>query len=118
MKTTVYAVCVGLLCLIATSMAKHSPPLVQVYSRSPGLYGKPNTLICHVTGFHPPEITIELLKNDNVIPDAGQTDLAFEETWSYHLTKHVPFTPSKDERYACKVTHLGKMNQYIWEPDM
>uniref|UniRef100_A0A4W5LQE5 Beta-2-microglobulin n=1 Tax=Hucho hucho TaxID=62062 RepID=A0A4W5LQE5_9TELE len=68
-----------------TSCLLHAPPKVQVYSRNPGEYGKDNTLICHVSGFHPPDISIQLLKNGVEIPDAKQTDLAFEQGWQFHL---------------------------------
>ncbi len=89
-------------------------PKVQVYSRMPGELGKANTLICHVSSFYPPEIEIELLKNNEVIPSAKQTDLTFEENWHYHLTKHVPFIPGKGEMFACRVTHLGSSKLYHW----
>ncbi|KAF4070482.1 hypothetical protein AMELA_G00285900 [Ameiurus melas] len=65
----------------ASAFAKESPPKTQVYSRNPGEFGKENTLICHVSDFHPPDITIDLLKNGAVIPGAKQTDLAFEKGW-------------------------------------
>ncbi|XP_053189811.1 beta-2-microglobulin-like [Scomber japonicus] len=110
---------VALFCLLGVSWAKESDPKVQVYSRSPGEFGKPNTLICHVSGFHPPEIRIELLKNNVEIPGSQQTDLAFEENWHYHLTRHVAFTPKKEDRFSCRVTHMQKAPKtYIWDPDM
>ncbi|XP_026182373.1 beta-2-microglobulin-like [Mastacembelus armatus] len=112
------AVLVGLLGLLGLSMAKDSPPMVQVYTRTPGEYGKSNTFICHVSGFHPPEITIDLLKNGVVVPEAKQTDLAFEENWFYYLTKHTVLTPNKGDVISCRVTHLGKTNSYNWESDM
>ncbi|XP_031144065.1 beta-2-microglobulin-like [Sander lucioperca] len=117
MKALVCAVLVGLLCL-PHSTAKESPPKVQVYSRGPGHFDKDNTLICHVSGFHPPEITIELLKNEQELPGAKQTDLAFEENWHYHLTKHAPFTPRQADKFACRVTHMGRTTTYSWESDM
>lgn len=91
-----------------------APPKVQVYSHSPGELDQANNLICHVSGFHPPEITIELLKNGQEMSDAKQNDLAFEDNWYYHLTKHVPFTPRKGEAYACRVTHMGKAKMFSW----
>ncbi|XP_030575661.1 beta-2-microglobulin-like [Archocentrus centrarchus] len=118
MRALVCSVCLLLLLLTGPSVAKESAPKVQVYTRAPGEYGKDNTLICHVSGFHPPEITIELLRNGKEIPEAKQTDLAFEENWHYHMTKHVPFTPNKGDEFGCRVTHLGKKNAYAWEPDM
>ncbi|XP_034381840.1 beta-2-microglobulin [Cyclopterus lumpus] len=116
MKAFVCAV-VGLLCF-PPSIAKSSPPMVEVYSQRPGDVGKKNTLICHVTNFYPPEISIELLKNYQVMPGANNTDLAFEENWHYHLTKSIPFTPHKGDSFACRVTHMKKSSMYIWEPDM
>nr|ACI66734.2 Beta-2-microglobulin precursor [Salmo salar] len=68
--------------------SKESPPKVQVYSRNPGNFGDKNTLICHVTGFHPPDISIQLLKNGVEIPD------------------------------TCRVRHLKNLKTYTWEADM
>ncbi|KAK5599832.1 Beta-2-microglobulin [Crenichthys baileyi] len=99
-------------------MAKVASPKVQIYSRNPGNFGTENVLICHVSGFHPPEIKIDLLKNQGEIPGAKQTDLAFEENWHYHLTKHVSFTPNSGEKYVCRVTHVGKTTDYVWEADI
>ncbi|KAJ8268824.1 hypothetical protein COCON_G00114310 [Conger conger] len=96
-----------------------TPPKVQVYSRNPGTYGLPNTLICHVSGFHPPDINIELLRNGEPIPDAHQTDLAFEQSWQFHLTRSVEFKPSDGEQYACRVKHSSEPQKtYNWESDM
>lgn len=89
-------------------------PKVQVYSYSPGEFGKENVLICHVSGFHPPDITIELLKNGVEIPDAQQTDLAFEKGWKFHLTRSAPFTPQKHEDYACRVRHVDTSKTFMW----
>ncbi|XP_076861145.1 beta-2-microglobulin [Brachyhypopomus gauderio] len=109
----------AVLCTLYFSVqAKESPPKVQVYSYSPGEYGKDNVLICHVSGFHPPDITIELLKDGAPIPDTKQTDLAFEQGWKFHLTKSVAFTPQKSQEYSCRVRHLQSMKDYSWEPDM
>ncbi|XP_051950641.1 beta-2-microglobulin-like [Xyrauchen texanus] len=98
--------------------AKQSDPKVQVYSHGPGIFGKKNVLICHVSGFHPPDITIDLLKNDQVIPNTIQTDLAFEQGWDFHLTKFIDFNPQSGEVYSCKVRHLTNIKTYTWEPDM
>ncbi|XP_045927777.1 beta-2-microglobulin-like [Micropterus dolomieu] len=113
-----------LLCLAALTAvcfaqdAKHTPPKVQVYSRNPGEYGKDNVLICHVSGFHPPDITIQLLKDGVELPGARQTDLAFKQDWRFHLTKNVDFTPVNGDKFVCKVTHGDKTNEYAWEPNM
>ncbi|XP_071358144.1 beta-2-microglobulin-like [Trachinotus anak] len=113
------ALCLAVLAAVYCSVdAKVSPPKVQVYSRDPGQYGSKNTLICHVSNFHPPDITIQLMKNGMEIPDAKQTDLAFKQDWHFHLTKNVAFTPQDGESYTCKVTHGSTMKDYVWEPNM
>lgn len=90
-------------------------PKVQVYSRNPGEYGKANVLICYVSGFHPPDITIQLLKNGVEIPGSTQTDLAFEEGWQFHLTKYVDFLPQPGEEYTCRVRHMSSPTKsYTW----
>ncbi|XP_076023630.1 beta-2-microglobulin-like [Genypterus blacodes] len=107
-----------LFAVMATAMAKDSSAKVQLYSREPGFFEMKNHLVCHVSDFYPPEISIELLKGGEKIPGAQQTDLAFESNWHYHLTKTVAFTPKKGERYSCMVTHMGQAKTYMWEPDM
>ncbi|XP_004573138.1 beta-2-microglobulin [Maylandia zebra] len=98
---------------------KYSAPKTQVYSRNPGKYGEENVLICHVSDFHPPDITITLLKDGAEIPNAKQTDLVFNQDWHFHLTKHVAFTPKEGENYACKVTHgTQEPKTFGWESNM
>ncbi|XP_077079846.1 beta-2-microglobulin, like [Siphateles boraxobius] len=110
---------VALVFLSASCSAKHADPTVQVYSRNPGEYDKANVLICYVSGFHPPDITIQLLKNGVEIPGSTQTDLAFEQGWKFHLTRYVDFKPKLGEDYTCKVSHMGApAKSYTWEPDM
>ncbi|XP_067269140.1 beta-2-microglobulin, like [Pseudorasbora parva] len=110
---------VALVFLCASCSAKQTDPKVQVYSRNPGEFGKPNVLICYVSGFHPPDITIGLYKNGVEIPGSTQTDLAFEQGWQFHLTKYVDFTPQAGEQYTCRVRHMQNVEKsYTWEPDM
>ncbi|XP_070710261.1 beta-2-microglobulin-like [Pempheris klunzingeri] len=97
---------------------KRTSPEVKVYSRYPGQYGRDNILICHVSGFHPPDIKIQLMKDGVELSGAQQTDLAFSQNWRFHLTKDVSFSPSKGEKYSCKVTHGMTAKDYIWEPNM
>lgn len=110
----VFAFC-GLAVMLASVSAVKSSPKVQVFSSAPGVYGVSNKLVCHVSGFHPPDITIELLRNGVVIPGAQQTDLAFEQSWQFHLSRSVDFTPQKDEEYACRVTYQGKAQTHTWD---
>ncbi|XP_077400327.1 beta-2-microglobulin-like [Vanacampus margaritifer] len=99
--------------------SKFQPPTVQVYSSGPGKFGKQNTLICHVSKFHPPDIIIKLFKNGEEIVNAIETDLSFEKDWHFHLTKHIEFTPTRDDKYICRVTHASRSpNNIDWEPNM
>ncbi|MCJ8743383.1 hypothetical protein PDJAM_G00093400 [Pangasius djambal] len=109
-----FVVCILLIC----AQAKESLPKVQVYSYSPGEFGKDNHLICHVSGFHPPDISIELLMDGVEIPGAHQTDLAFSQGWMFHLTRSVSFKPQQGKEYTCRVRHLQKTQTFAWQPDM
>ncbi|XP_062238570.1 beta-2-microglobulin-like [Platichthys flesus] len=101
--------------LICCSLAKDAQPKVQVYTRVQEEIGKDNILICHVTCFYPPLITIDLLKNGEEIPKANQTELGFEANWNYHLTKSVAVTLTKEDKFVCRVKHLGKTKDHFLE---
>lgn len=100
--------------IISFSMLTLAPPKVLVYSHNPGEFENENILICHVSGFHPPDITIQLMKDEVEIKGANQTDLAFKQNWHFHLTKTVAFTPSRGQKYSCKVTHGMTVKDYAW----
>lgn len=108
MGVCVCSIFIGLLFFLLAS------PKVQVYTQTPGEVGKANVLLCHMSGFHSPQISIELLKNGHSLSGSLQTDLAFEKSWQYYLTKYVSFTPAKGDDYACRVTHMGESKTYIW----
>uniref|UniRef100_A0A0E9XKI7 Beta-2-microglobulin n=2 Tax=Anguilla anguilla TaxID=7936 RepID=A0A0E9XKI7_ANGAN len=116
MNSILTSFCLAVLLVGVNSI--HSAPKVQVYSKLPGQFDQPNVLLCYVSNFHPPDIKITLLKDNVEMPGATQTDLAFEQSWQFHLTKSVPFTPQAGEKYACRVQHQGITKPYSWEPDM
>lgn len=95
------------------------PPRVQVYTRHPAENGKPNFLNCYVSGFHPPQIEIELLKNGQKMDKVEQSDLSFSKDWSFYLLAHTEFTPTSSDKYACKVSHstLKEPKVVMWERD-
>uniref|UniRef100_A0A2R8ZGZ5 Beta-2-microglobulin n=1 Tax=Pan paniscus TaxID=9597 RepID=A0A2R8ZGZ5_PANPA len=66
-------------------------PKIQVYSRHPAENGKSNFLNCYVSGFHPSDIEVDLLKNGERI-----------------------------EKYACRVNHVTLSQPKIvkWDRDM
>ncbi|XP_022422634.2 beta-2-microglobulin-like, partial [Delphinapterus leucas] len=94
------------------------PPKVQVYSRHPAENGKPNYLNCYVSGFHPPQIEIELLKNGEKMA-VEQSDLSFSKDWSFYLLVHAEFTPNAVDQYSCRVKHvtLREPKRVKWDRD-
>ncbi|XP_006831939.1 PREDICTED: beta-2-microglobulin [Chrysochloris asiatica] len=87
--------------------AVQRPPNVQVYTRYPAENGKPNFLNCYVSGFHPPQITIDLYKNGEKITEkVERSDLAFSKDWSFYLLVHTEFTPNDNDAYTCHVEHV------------
>ncbi|XP_058667417.1 beta-2-microglobulin [Ammospiza nelsoni] len=108
----------ALLALLGLGAAAEAPK-VEVYARSRAEEGKENTLHCFVTGFHPPRIDIELLKNGVPIPDVTYGDLSFNDKWQFQRLVYAPFTPTRDDIFSCRVAHstMPGPHNYIWEPD-
>ncbi|NXF70677.1 B2MG protein, partial [Sclerurus mexicanus] len=94
-----------LLALLGPGHATDHPPKVEVYSRTHAVEGVQNILQCFVTGFHPPRIHIELLKNDQPMADVQYGDLSFNEKWQFQRLVYAPFIPTRDDIFACRVTH-------------
>ncbi|KAM9467844.1 beta-2-microglobulin [Clarias gariepinus] len=109
-----FVICILSIC----AQAKTSLPKVQVYSYRPGEFDKDNYLICYVSGFHPPDISIDLLMDGVEIPEAQQSDLAFNKDWMFHLIKSAPFKPQKGKEYSCRVRHMQQTHTFVWEHDM
>ncbi|NXA07894.1 B2MG protein, partial [Sapayoa aenigma] len=80
-------------------------PKVEVYARSRAVEGERNTLHCFVTGFHPPNIDVELLKNDEPMPNVEYGDLSFNEKWQFQRLVYAPFVPTRGDIFVCRVTH-------------
>ncbi|XP_075687031.1 beta-2-microglobulin [Rhinoderma darwinii] len=116
MRSAVSAISVALLLIVALTQtqADIKAPKVNIYTQSPVEYGVKNTLICHASGFHPPRIDIRLMKDGVEIKNFQESDLSFEQDWTYYKTKHAEFTPRKGENYQCAVTHdNGETRTYI-----
>ncbi|XP_075387342.1 beta-2-microglobulin [Tenrec ecaudatus] len=95
-------------------------PKVQVYSRHPAENGKPNFLNCYVSGFHPPQITVDLYKNGQKITEkVERSDLAFSNDWSFYLLVHTEFVPNGKDEWACRVEHVTLKDPKIvkWDRD-
>ncbi|XP_005381481.1 PREDICTED: beta-2-microglobulin [Chinchilla lanigera] len=95
---------VAVLALTAVD-AIHHTPRVQVYSRHPAENGKSNFLNCYVSGFHPPQIEVELLKNGEKM-EVEKSDLSFSKDWTFYLLVHGAFIPSEKDEFSCSVSHV------------
>ncbi|XP_075034999.1 beta-2-microglobulin-like [Mixophyes fleayi] len=91
--------------VVSLALAEIRPPTVYVYTRKPVKDGEPNQLICYANSFHPPRISMILRRNGEKFKDIQESDLSFQQDWSYHKTVHVPFTPLDGEKYDCAVMH-------------
>ncbi|NWI56780.1 B2MG protein, partial [Calyptomena viridis] len=91
--------------LLGLGDATNQVPKVEVYARSRAVEGQPNTLQCFLTGFHPPKIEVELLKNGEPMPGVKYGDLSFDEKWQFQRLVYAPFTPTTGDTFACRVIH-------------
>ncbi|NWW32907.1 B2MG protein, partial [Panurus biarmicus] len=110
------ALALGVLALIALFGLEEASeaPKVEVYARSRAEEGKANTLHCFVTGFHPPKIDIQLLKNGKPMPDVKYGDLSFNEKWQFQRLVYAPFTPTRGDTFSCKVAHSTMAEPHIY----
>ncbi|XP_053933829.1 beta-2-microglobulin [Cuculus canorus] len=94
-------------------------PKVEVYSRQHVAAGEENILNCFVSGFHPPQIDIALLKNGEPMSGVQYADMSFNDKWYFQRLVYVPFSPKDGELYVCRVTHAGfsEPRSFQWDPD-
>ncbi|NWR85361.1 B2MG protein, partial [Furnarius figulus] len=103
-----------LLALFGPGHATDHSPKVEVYSRTRAVEGEQNILHCFVTEFHPPKIKIELLKNDQPMDEVKYGDLSFNEKWQFQRLVYAPFTATRDDTFACRVTHSTMREPQIY----
>ncbi|NXH41779.1 B2MG protein, partial [Dicaeum eximium] len=105
----------ALLALLGLGTADEAPK-VEVYARSRAEEGKANVLQCFVTGFHPPRIDIELLKNGEPMADVKYGDLSFNEKWLFQRLVYAPFIPTREDVFTCRVVHstMTEPRSYRW----
>ncbi|XP_018428044.1 PREDICTED: beta-2-microglobulin [Nanorana parkeri] len=91
--------------LVGSAESNVKPPQIYVYTRDPIKNGEPNELICHCKNFHPPIIDLKLKHNGEEYKDLFQSDMSFDQDWSYYITKSSKFTPQEGVKYSCDVKH-------------
>ncbi|ELR46455.1 HLA class II histocompatibility antigen, DQ alpha 2 chain-like isoform X1 [Bos indicus] len=96
-------------------------PEVTVFSKSPVMLSQPNTLICHVDNIFPPVINITWLRNGHSVTEhVSETSFLLRSDYSYLKISYLPFRPSDDDVYDCKVEHWGLDEPLLkhWEPEI
>ncbi|XP_003791892.2 beta-2-microglobulin [Otolemur garnettii] len=119
MSRSVIFALVGLLCLTGLDAVLRAPR-VQVYSRHPPENGKINFLNCYVSGFHPSDIDITMLKNGKKIEKVEQSDLSFHKDWSFYVLTQTEFIPNDKDVLSCRVNHTALKEPLFvkWDRDL
>ncbi|XP_061052068.1 HLA class II histocompatibility antigen, DR alpha chain [Eubalaena glacialis] len=84
------------------------PPEVTVLSNTPVEQGEPNILICFIDKFSPPAINVTWLQNGKPVT-TGVSETVFLPRNDHLFRKfhYLPFVPSTEDVYDCKVEHWG-----------
>ncbi|XP_069775820.1 beta-2-microglobulin-like [Narcine bancroftii] len=96
-------------------LAKVSPPQITMYTYNTIQEGEKNVLFCYAKGFTPPNIKLELMQGNEVIPNTNHSDITFEQNWKFIYFRYIEFHPKAGEEYGCRVHHNGKMYKYKLE---
>ncbi|EHH18204.1 hypothetical protein EGK_14758 [Macaca mulatta] len=84
------------------------PPEVTVLTNSPVELGEPNVLICFIDKFSPPVVKVTWLKNGKpVTTGVSETVFLPREDHLFRKFHYLPFLPSTEDIYDCKVEHWG-----------
>ncbi|XP_041635417.1 RLA class II histocompatibility antigen, DP alpha-1 chain-like [Cheilinus undulatus] len=83
------------------------PSTPMVYPRDELEMGKNNSLVCHVTGFYPPPVTIYWKKNgENVTEGITYNVPLFNRDSTFHQFSKLEFIPQQGDVYSCSVRHM------------
>ncbi|ROL48097.1 HLA class II histocompatibility antigen, DP alpha 1 chain [Anabarilius grahami] len=82
------------------------PPETFIYPKDDVQLGVENTLICHVTGFFPPPVSVSWTKN-NVIVTEGVSLSQYRprNDGSFHIFSSLKIIPEERDIYSCRVNH-------------
>ncbi|XP_030621449.1 H-2 class II histocompatibility antigen, A-K alpha chain-like [Chanos chanos] len=96
------------------------PPRSSIYPSDYVTPGVMNTLICHVTGFFPPELRVKWTKNnEDVTEGVTISQFRFNEDGTFNAFSTLSFTPEKGDIYTCTVEHraLQEPLKKEWDAD-
>ena len=81
--------------------------------------GSENTLICYVTGFYPPRLTVKWTRNNNnVTQGVSSSQIHINNDGTFNQFSTLKFTPQEGDMYTCTVEHSaleGPLTRYWGE---
>ncbi|XP_067269416.1 RLA class II histocompatibility antigen, DP alpha-1 chain-like [Pseudorasbora parva] len=96
-------------------------PQTFVYPKDVVQLGVQNTLICHVTGFFPPSLSISWTKNNmNVTEGMSLSQYRPRTDATFNIFSTLMFTPVEGDIYSCTVNHRalqGQQQTKTWDVD-
>ncbi|XP_016392169.1 H-2 class II histocompatibility antigen, A-U alpha chain-like [Sinocyclocheilus rhinocerous] len=94
------------------------PPETFIYPRNDVQLAVENTLICHVTGFFPPPVSVSWAKNNVIVTeDVSLSQYRPRSDGSFHVFSSLKITPEDGDVYSCTVNHRalqGQPQTRIW----
>ncbi|KAI4883105.1 hypothetical protein NFI96_026439, partial [Prochilodus magdalenae] len=83
-------------------------PQSSVYYKDEVELGSKNTLICYITGFYPPHVTVSWTRNDVNVTDEATLSRHYPTTvGTLNIMSHLSFTPAEGDIYTCTVEHAA-----------
>ncbi|XP_076153123.1 H-2 class II histocompatibility antigen, A-U alpha chain-like [Alosa pseudoharengus] len=81
-------------------------PMSSIYPKDEVKVGSENTLICHVTGFYPPRVTVRWTKNNkNMTREVTLSRYHINKDETFTMFSTLKFTPQEGDMYTCTVEH-------------
>ncbi|KAI4892190.1 hypothetical protein NFI96_029331 [Prochilodus magdalenae] len=93
-------------------------PQCSVYPKHKVQLGFENTLICHITGFYPPHVSVSWTRNNvNLTDDVSNSRYHLTNDGTFSLVSRLSFTPAEGDIYTCTVGHssLGRPLTKTWD---
>uniref|UniRef100_A0A8C1JYI7 Ig-like domain-containing protein n=1 Tax=Cyprinus carpio TaxID=7962 RepID=A0A8C1JYI7_CYPCA len=87
-------------------------PGTSIYLKDDVELGVQNTLICHVTGFYPPSLSISWTKNNaHVTEGISLSQYRPRADGTFNIFSTLKFTPAEGDIYSCTVNHIALQGQ-------
>ncbi|XP_067249923.1 HLA class II histocompatibility antigen, DP alpha 1 chain-like [Chanodichthys erythropterus] len=97
-------------------------PQTSIYPKDNVQLGVQNTLVCHVTGFYPPSLSISWTKNNvNVTEGMSLSQYHPRTDGTFNIFSTLKFTPAEGDIYSCTVNHRalqGQPQTKIWDVEV